>query len=656
MKMYVQEYGLGRLVGPRLNWSGIYRDDEWLIAHFRNPAAHSPKSIMPVLPFDDSKFYALTNLLNVLGQKNRDEVRKIWEHKGFSPELAYELHCANCHGDYLHGNGPTAEWIYPIPKNLRNTTFLRNLTKERAIASITHGVKGGPMPAWGEVAGDKDFSDMTPVMTEPEITQLVEWLYNALPGSRIMRGEEDVPKWQYTPEDAIRELHDAGEELRDSSKVKPRTGPSREQALLLIESPGGMGAVESQDQLSDDDMAMLTGGGHASQYYVDRHPTVFISDPVGGARNGETIDISEVFDIVDSGEHGPDEVKYYIKRKYYTIDNIRSGQELFTFHCSVCHGKEGVGNGIRSETMVDAKPRMLTNLDWLETRDDLRLMRSIKYGVKGTSMTPWGDYTSSLQRMQLVMFIRELSRERLLRDRLDTSLFEAFERAALVIGKVRGERYRALEQVREQYSEARQQRERYYEQVQRNGQETAAAVAAYRQELLLLDQLKAFEADDKVLGDILASLGGELEVYRLIGINLVERRVDHAVTEKYIELVDANKGRYIARGRDLAFESDGAAKMRILGQEIISAIDKELVDVQTERAAVEGQLASGGRTEALGHLQSRYSALDKLKRKVVSGLEEGARHREVQLQLYQRLQHSSTAEMITERMLIEEAA
>ena len=37
--MYIQEYGLGRLVGPRPNWSGVYRSDEWLMEHFRNPGS-----------------------------------------------------------------------------------------------------------------------------------------------------------------------------------------------------------------------------------------------------------------------------------------------------------------------------------------------------------------------------------------------------------------------------------------------------------------------------------------------------------------------------------------------------------------------------------------------------------------------------------------
>ena len=96
---------------------------------------------------------------------------------------------------------------------------------------------------------------------------------------------------------------------------------------------------------------------------------------------------------------------YYIKKEYYAPENIAQGKAFFELNCAVCHGTEADGTGPRASEMKEAKPRMLINLDWGEYRDDLRLLRSIKYGVPGTAMTPWGDLTSSLQRLQLVIFI-----------------------------------------------------------------------------------------------------------------------------------------------------------------------------------------------------------------------------------------------------------
>ncbi|MCB1212746.1 MAG: c-type cytochrome, partial [Chlamydiia bacterium] len=128
LKIYVREYGLGRLVGPRPNWSGVYRDDAWLYHHFLNPGALVAKSIMPVLPFDKTKFHTLTWMLDVIGRRNTENLRKRWESEGFSPSAAYDLHCAQCHGYGMRlSMAPVAEWIYPVPKNLLSPDYLLQL-------------------------------------------------------------------------------------------------------------------------------------------------------------------------------------------------------------------------------------------------------------------------------------------------------------------------------------------------------------------------------------------------------------------------------------------------------------------------------------------------------------------------------------------------
>lgn len=324
LKMYIQTYGLGRLICPRPNWAGVYRSDQWLMEHFKNPTSHVPHSIMPVYPFDDSKFTALTYTLDRLGDKNR-EVGK------FEPAQAFNTYCAQCHGMSRQGDGPVSEWIYPIPKNLLRAEFLLQLTKEQAIESITHGVKGTPMPPWGEVGEGKETK---PILTKDEIKELVDWLYSALPLQSVLPGEKESPKWNYQVQDVMQELKNEG-----------------------------------------------------------------APEP-------------EIFD------HG------YIKHEFYTSENIEAGKRFFIENCAPCHGKEADGTGLRAEAMADAKPRMLTNLDWISSRDDLRLLRSIKYGVPGTAMTPWGDLTSAKQRLQLVVFIRSLTREAEERRKLTDAIYK----------------------------------------------------------------------------------------------------------------------------------------------------------------------------------------------------------------------------------------
>jgi mono/diheme cytochrome c family protein len=326
LKMYIQTYGLGRLICPRPNFAGVYRSDQWLMEHFKNPASHVPRSIMPVFPFDDTKFYALTYTLDKLAELNALLEREVIQKEGFDPAQAYITHCAQCHGMSRQGDGPVSEWIYPIPKNLLRAEFLRSLTKEQAILSITHGVKGTPMPPWGEVGEGKQTE---PILSEEQIKQLVDWLYSALPLESVLPSEKESPKWNYQIGDVMRELKSEG-------------------------------ALESHIE------------------------------------------------------------------EFYTPENIQAGQRFFFENCAPCHGKEGDGAGSRAEAMADAKPRMLTNLDWISSKDDISLLRSIKYGVPGTAMTPWGDLTSAKQRLQLVMFIRSLSKEGEKRRKLTDALYQAF--------------------------------------------------------------------------------------------------------------------------------------------------------------------------------------------------------------------------------------
>lgn len=342
LMLFVQEYGLGRLIGPRPNWSGVYRSDEWLMEHFKNPQSHVPRSIMPVMPFDDTKFYTLTYMLDVLGRQNRDRLKHLWEQTGFRPDQAYALLCAQCHGDYLQGNGPVAEWIYPIPKNLKKGEFLRNLTRERVIEALKHGVQGTPMPpwgeSWGESARDKPIESHGAVLSNEEIEQMTDWLFSQIPGGEVIRSSGDVPKWHYSAANVVDDLNQEG--------------------------------------------------AQATSFKVET-----------------------LFDKVANPSDAADPFSYYIKRAYYTPENIAAGQAFFDLNCATCHGKEGDGTGLRAAALTDAKPRMLTNLDWLHSRDDLRLLRSIKFGVPGTSMTPWGDLTNAKQRLDLVVFIRSLTEQ-----------------------------------------------------------------------------------------------------------------------------------------------------------------------------------------------------------------------------------------------------
>ena len=560
LMMFVQEYGLGRLVGPRPNWSGVYRSDEWLMEHFRSPTNHIPRSIMPVFPFDDSKFYALTYMLDVLGKKNRDELRAIWDKQGFNPAMAYKTLCAQCHGDFLQGNGPVAEWIYPIPKNLRNADFLRNLTRERVIYSIQHGVKGTPMPPWGEV-GQKEMMGNKPVLTSSEIQHLTDWIFSSLPGGTVIRGSQDVPKWQYQPEDVIRELNEEGNVLKSSFGI-----PVGVEKIIVSLAPQAYDPVEQ---------------------YFDR-----IKNPSGS----------------------PDPYAFFIKKKYYTSENLEVGKAFFELNCAVCHGKEADGTGARAGAMREAKPRMLVNIDWGNSRDDLRWLRSIKYGVQGTSMNPWGDLTSSLQRMQLVMYLRSLTSENRQREVLNETLYQTYEHSLLKVEESRIREYTLLDETQEKLEKLSEERENLYNLLETGGSPTEEATSVYQQELEAVTLLRQREEIDSTLKSLIAQIQKEKEVYLGVGLNLLGKFEDENTFANFLDVIKLNEGRYEAKDGRLSANFDTAKEeeMAAKGKQIVESINRAIAGKE-------------------GTIKESYM---KIKNRVISGLEEAARARKEQQKIY----------------------
>jgi mono/diheme cytochrome c family protein len=504
LKVYIQEYGLGRLICPKLHWSGTYRSDEWLMEHFRNPSSHVPRSIMPVFPFDSTKFYLLTFMLDALAKKNNSEDRKVWETFGFKADEAYEKYCSQCHGIQLEGNGPVAEWLYPIPKNLKNADFLRNLTEEKVMDSITHGVKGTPMAPWGEVSKEKGIT--TPVLTSDEVKKIAQFLFEELQGGEVIRSSTDVPKWQYTPEKVVHEL----------KKEK----------------------------------------------------------------------VDDYFDVVNLN----DEKNYYIKKKFFTKENIEKGKEFFELNCAICHGKEGDGSGIRAQVMNEAKPRMFTNLDWLNSKDDLRLLSSIKYGVPGTAMTPWGDQTNALQRMQLVIFIRSLNEESEKKQKLFQAIYQVFEEEIIHFEKMRSKNDGKLQQLKLKKEALTKQRK----ELEWDNPKEAAQL--YEKALSLNEEIKKLQNIDEQYVTLINLIKSDAKTAKELGSDILSKENMDDVFELFL--------------KGLKSEDD------------LEEMEK-LLDVKKDKLEKEKQTRNFGFTTSeknnkISHLNSEINHLTQLKKNLMS--------------------------------------
>jgi len=98
------------------------------------------------------------------------------------------------------------------------------------------------------------------------------------------------------------------------------------------------------------------------------------------------------------------------------VADLEAGKQLYTQHCTHCHGETGDGKGV-SAPVVYPGPRDFTSGIYKfrmrhETADgnkmaaDEDIFRSINEGLHGTSMPAWGGLLSKLQMAQLVQYVK----------------------------------------------------------------------------------------------------------------------------------------------------------------------------------------------------------------------------------------------------------
>jgi mono/diheme cytochrome c family protein len=64
--------------------------------------------------------------------------------------LAYQVHCARCHGPEGRGDGPDAERLQPPPRDFASGTWKVGPTAAAIRKVIVEGLPGSAMPGWGE--------------------------------------------------------------------------------------------------------------------------------------------------------------------------------------------------------------------------------------------------------------------------------------------------------------------------------------------------------------------------------------------------------------------------------------------------------------------------------------------------------------------------
>ncbi len=175
--------GKGGNIGPALDQVAKRHDSQWIVAHFQNPQAVSPGTVMPQFNFTEQETRALTEFLLSLTDTNVVGFLKV--PNAVSPiergKAVYKKYgCAGCHGPDAKGGvpNPNAKTAQQVPGLLY---VAEGYTKDELRKRILDGQKEIPimdpkkppaplyMPAWrGKIA-------------EGEVNDLIAYLTSLLP-------------------------------------------------------------------------------------------------------------------------------------------------------------------------------------------------------------------------------------------------------------------------------------------------------------------------------------------------------------------------------------------------------------------------------------------------------------------------------------------
>lgn len=236
----------------------------------------------------------------------------------------YQRHCSHCHGTSGDGNGPTATYLYPRPRDYRHGVFKFTSTNDLSKASredltkvLKQGIPGTYMPSFL-------------LLPDEEIHALVEYVRFL-----AMRGEFERK--------LVNEL--AGDYSIEAVQTRTKNGETREEIVNELKT--------------------------------------FLAEEMPDLANGAGDDLAEAWAsaneedalIVPSAPRVPD-----------SVESRRRGRELYlskALNCADCHGISGQGNGPQTAS-YEKNP--ITNELYSEPGlhdvwDNLNQPRNLTYGI-----------------------------------------------------------------------------------------------------------------------------------------------------------------------------------------------------------------------------------------------------------------------------------
>lgn len=327
----------------------------------------------------------------------------------------YMVHCVHCHGTSGDGNGPTARFLSPKPRDYRPGVFKFTSTHGGMKAStddlrmvLNEGIAGTSMPSFRLLGPEK--VDL--------MVGYVRWL--------AMRGELEIK--------LTAEVAGMGGDSVEIDRQVDDEEPVAEAlaAVAAAEKEAASGDAAKKTAL-DTALAKLAEARKAA-----RDPLI--------ADLKETLDsdyadtVTAIVESIVEGWKSSDAEESLVKpakpRTPSTMESLARGRELFASQkakCADCHGRGGLGNGPLTEDfwprpgvtpeqkyevvgLHDSwgnpqRPRNLTLGQYRGGRRPVDIYRRLFVGIKGTQMTGYGSALSEEEIWDLVNYVMSMPYE-----------------------------------------------------------------------------------------------------------------------------------------------------------------------------------------------------------------------------------------------------
>ncbi|MEH6470938.1 MAG: c-type cytochrome [Halopseudomonas sp.] len=289
----------------------------------------------------------------------------------------YIEHCAACHGVKGDGKSTAKQQLNPAPKDFTRFQVAAELSRERMIGSITHGLPNTAMEGWEgrlspeQIAGIVDYirvSFMPAVTTE-----------TAMEGRRVYARHCSVCHGD-TGQGAVwarSGLSPPPANFTESSMVAKL---NRERMISSVSYGRAQTAMPAwKGRLSDEQIEQTVD---YIRYSIMKLPTDALHQAAGHVAAGSLT----AKDEHDHDAHGVDELDAPLP--FGLVGSEQMGGDLYHRNCADCHGVTGEGNGPRAYFILP-KPRDFRQPEAQAKYSRAHLFEVISKGVLGSEMPAW---------------------------------------------------------------------------------------------------------------------------------------------------------------------------------------------------------------------------------------------------------------------------